>query len=205
MSKSSQAVLKALELIWPYTSCTHSLSISQLSFEQIELIRQQNLASRRAYSHVHIPSPQQFPCFLQGIRCCGTAKTDATELTIPTDQVFQFRGAIHAGQPLQRPKAEARAGRSPAVRSSRPGETGTLRAPLLSAGVLLPVTERCRGKRGDDQPYACRLRIASQNVTRRRLFGVYRIVSQEAASRIRSISPRFSVFGVFLPNAACVA
>jgi hypothetical protein len=60
-------------------------------------------------------------------------------------------------------------------------------------------------KRGDDQAYACRLRIASQNVTQRRLLGVYRIVSQRSGVDDQVDFAALSVFGVFLPNAASVA
>jgi hypothetical protein len=50
--------------------------------------------SRRAYSHVHITSFQELLCLLQGVRCRAATKSDATELMVPADQVFQLRRAM---------------------------------------------------------------------------------------------------------------
>lgn len=97
-------------------------------FELIELVRQQDLASRRADPHVHIAFLQELPRLLQGGSRRVAAQIDAAGSIVAADQVLQLCCVIHAGQPLQIPGAQETTGRSPATRSSRPKqiETSTL-------------------------------------------------------------------------------
>jgi hypothetical protein len=61
-----------------------------LSIELIELIRAQDLASGRAYPHVHIAFVQSSFAFLSARSRCA-AKVDAIELIVPADQISQLR------------------------------------------------------------------------------------------------------------------
>src|SRR5579871_2859879 len=124
MSASSYAVLRGFALMVDLASLAAIACGISLSVELLEFIRQQDLTSRRAYFHIHMPLLHQLSRLLQGGRRCRTAKIDPARWVAHTDEVLQFRRAIHARRPLQWPKEEA-AGQPPAARPSRSSEPET--------------------------------------------------------------------------------
>jgi hypothetical protein len=78
-----------------------------LAFKLLEIIRQQDLTSRRANFHFHVTSGQQLLCVLQRFRSCGMTNIDARELIAPADQEFQLLGLSHAKQLRRGEKARA--------------------------------------------------------------------------------------------------
>src|SRR5581483_1057567 len=135
----------------PRSTCSQRILGGLLSFKLIEIIRQQNLTSRRAYFHVGVASGQKLPCVPQGFRGRALTNIDTRKLIAPADQEFQWRGASHARAPSQGRRATAAPAQSPAAQSSRLDETGTSRAPLASAGELVDPQSPIEavGKRGD--------------------------------------------------------
>ena len=119
----------ARRLLWRGSTAVPS------GFELIELFRQQDLASRRADPHVHIAFLQELPRLLQGGSRRVATQIDAAGSIVAANQVLHSCCAIHAGQPLQIPRAQETAGRSPATRSSRmPNEIETSTLLFLSFG-----------------------------------------------------------------------
>src|SRR5579871_3330824 len=128
MSQSSYAVFKGFVFIARLAACRRRSLTFRLSFKLIEIIRQQDLTSRRAYFHVHVAPGQKLLCVLQGFRSVGMTNINVRKLIAPADQEFQLRGASHARGRSQ--GRRARAAPAPVVRSIRSDETGTSRAPL---------------------------------------------------------------------------
>jgi len=72
------------------------------SFGLIKIVRQQDLPSRRAYSHVHIAFQQELSRLLQGGVCCVATQNDTTSSIVAANKIAQLCCAIHAGSPLHR-------------------------------------------------------------------------------------------------------
>ena len=140
--------------------------VVSLSFKLLEIIRHQDLTSRRANFHVHVTPGQQLLCVLQRFCSLGMTNIDPRELITPADQELQLLGLSHARQPRRGERSGAVPARSPAAQSSRSDEIGPLRAPLSSArGLVDPRSPMdAGGKRGDRRRYAHSSPIASAKV-----------------------------------------
>jgi hypothetical protein len=113
-----------------------------LSLKLIELIRQQDPAPGRRYTHIKIAFLQKLLCLLDGGPRRHTAEIDPAKLIVAADQVMQFGRSIHAGMPRPTPTKEETAERSAAGRSGRPGKTAATEAPSVAAGAFLTLSHR---------------------------------------------------------------
>jgi hypothetical protein len=68
-----------------------------LFLELIKLIRHENLASRRAYPHVHVALFHELSCLLHGRSRSSAAKINPGGLIVSADEVFEFGRPSHAG------------------------------------------------------------------------------------------------------------